>query len=169
MSCKNVLKSMTSWNELSCVGSTAFCCSSWHDEVVSTILYWLNQWLYQAFPTSFYLCLGYDVFQGLYTVSGNSEVFCTCLIWCHILHFESANCDICWCILCWNFLQLMVTSITKCWKLPQKFKIVETYWHDHSLESYWGAFSDGTISFRFNFLRNNPFSEFFSKNLHPKI
>jgi hypothetical protein len=29
---------------------------------------------------------------------------------------------------------------------PKKFKIVETYWHDHSLESFWGALSDGTIS-----------------------
>jgi hypothetical protein len=28
------------------------------------------------------------------------------------------------------------------WK---KFKIVETYWHYHSLESSWGALSDGTI------------------------
>jgi hypothetical protein len=32
-------------------------------------------------------------------------------------------------------------------KLPQKFKIVEIYWHDHSLERSWGALSDGTISF----------------------
>jgi hypothetical protein len=32
-------------------------------------------------------------------------------------------------------------------KLAQKFKIVETYWHGHSLESSWGALSDGTISF----------------------
>jgi hypothetical protein len=30
-------------------------------------------------------------------------------------------------------------------KLPPKFKIVEAYWHDHSLESSWGALSDGTI------------------------
>jgi hypothetical protein len=26
-----------------------------------------------------------------------------------------------------------------------KNKIIETYWHDHSLESSWGALSDGTI------------------------
>jgi hypothetical protein len=31
--------------------------------------------------------------------------------------------------------------------LPKKFKIVKTYWHDHSLESSWGALSDGAISF----------------------
>jgi hypothetical protein len=30
---------------------------------------------------------------------------------------------------------------------PPKFKIVETYWHDHSLEKSWGALSDGTIGF----------------------
>jgi hypothetical protein len=41
----------------------------------------------------------------------------------------------------------MVTSVHKgrTQKLPQKFKIVETYWHDHSLESSCGALSDGTI------------------------
>jgi hypothetical protein len=27
------------------------------------------------------------------------------------------------------------------------FKIVGTYWHDHSLEHTWGALSNGTISF----------------------
>jgi hypothetical protein len=32
-------------------------------------------------------------------------------------------------------------------EIAPKFKIVVTYWHDHSLESSWGAFSDGTISF----------------------
>jgi hypothetical protein len=32
-------------------------------------------------------------------------------------------------------------------KLQKKIEIVETYWHDHSLESAWGAPSDGTISF----------------------
>jgi hypothetical protein len=31
-------------------------------------------------------------------------------------------------------------------KLPKKFKIIKTYWHDHSLESSWVALSDGTIS-----------------------
>jgi hypothetical protein len=31
--------------------------------------------------------------------------------------------------------------------LPKEFNIVETYWHDHSLESSWVALSDGTISF----------------------
>jgi hypothetical protein len=38
----------------------------------------------------------------------------------------------------------MVTSVTKdgTQKLPQNFKIVETYWHDHSIESSWGALSD---------------------------
>jgi hypothetical protein len=32
---------------------------------------------------------------------------------------------------------LMATSVTKggTQKLPQTFKIVDTYWHDHSLES----------------------------------
>jgi hypothetical protein len=43
----------------------------------------------------------------------------------------------------------MVTSVTKdgTQKLPKKFKIVETDWHDHSLEIFWGANSDGTIYF----------------------
>jgi hypothetical protein len=27
------------------------------------------------------------------------------------------------------------------------FKIVGTYWHDHSLENCWGALSDGTVGF----------------------
>jgi hypothetical protein len=42
----------------------------------------------------------------------------------------------------------MVTSATKggTQKLPKKFKIVETYWRDHSLESFWEALSDGAIS-----------------------
>jgi hypothetical protein len=42
----------------------------------------------------------------------------------------------------------MVTSVNKggTQELPKKtFKIVKTYWHDHSLESSWGAPSDGTI------------------------
>jgi hypothetical protein len=26
-------------------------------------------------------------------------------------------------------------------------RFIETYWHDHSLESYWGALSDATICF----------------------
>jgi hypothetical protein len=30
-------------------------------------------------------------------------------------------------------------------EIANKFKIVETYRHDHSLESSWGALSDGTI------------------------
>jgi hypothetical protein len=46
----------------------------------------------------------------------------------------------------------MVTSVTNMTKggmqkLPKKFKTVETNWHDHSLESFWGALSDGSISF----------------------
>jgi hypothetical protein len=32
-------------------------------------------------------------------------------------------------------------------EIAQKFKIVETYWHNHSLESSSGALSDGAISF----------------------
>jgi hypothetical protein len=35
--------------------------------------------------------------------------------------------------------------------LPQKFKIVGTYTHDHSLESSWGALSHGTISLPIHF------------------
>jgi hypothetical protein len=30
-------------------------------------------------------------------------------------------------------------------KLPKHFRIVGTYWHDYSLESSWGALSDGSI------------------------
>jgi hypothetical protein len=49
----------------------------------------------------------------------------------------------------WTILGLMMTYLTKgrTQKLAQKFKIVKTYWHDHSLESSWKALSDGTISF----------------------
>jgi hypothetical protein len=45
----------------------------------------------------------------------------------------------------------MVTSVTKggTQKLPKKFKIVETYRQDHSLESSRGTLSDGSI-FRLN-------------------
>jgi hypothetical protein len=40
----------------------------------------------------------------------------------------------------------VVTSVTEggTQKLPKKFKIFETYRHDHSLESSQGALSDGT-------------------------
>jgi hypothetical protein len=56
----------------------------------------------------------------------------------------------------------MVTSVTKGGKLPENFKIVGTYWHDHSLESSWGALSDGTISFFIQpFSGENAFSGFF--------
>jgi uncharacterized membrane protein len=46
----------------------------------------------------------------------------------------------------------MMTSVTKggALKLPKRFKIVATYWHDHSLESSWDALSDGAISFSFH-------------------
>jgi hypothetical protein len=62
-----------------------------------------------------------------------------------------------------------VTFVTKdgTQKLPQKFNIVETYWHDHSLESSWGALSDGTISFSIHPFWRGAFSEFFSKALGP--
>jgi hypothetical protein len=52
----------------------------------------------------------------------------------------------------------------------QKVKIVETYWHDHLLESSWEALSDGTISFSVH-----PFSGkkiifwIFLKNLCPQL
>jgi hypothetical protein len=60
----------------------------------------------------------------------------------------------------------MVTSVTKgrTQKLPKKCKIVETYRHDHSFESSWGALYDGTINFFDStiFFGKNAFSEFFS-------
>jgi hypothetical protein len=48
------------------------------------------------------------------------------------------------------------TSVTEhgTQKLAKKFKIVETYRHDHSLESSRGALSDGRIGFPIQ-----PFSE----------
>jgi hypothetical protein len=50
-------------------------------------------------------------------------------------------------------------------KLAKKFKIVETYWHDHALEISWGALSDGTgtISLLIQPLSGEKFSEFFRK------
>jgi hypothetical protein len=36
-------------------------------------------------------------------------------------------------------------------EIAKKNNIVETYWHDHSLERSWGALSDGTISFSIQF------------------
>jgi hypothetical protein len=68
-------------------------------------------------------------------------------------------------------LSLRVTSVyttgqCRTQKLPKKLKIVETNWHDHSLESSLGALSDGTVSFSIQpFSGENAFSEFFSKNL----
>jgi hypothetical protein len=59
----------------------------------------------------------------------------------------------------------MVASVTKggTHKLYKRFiKIVETYWHDHSLESSWGALSDGTICFSIQFQPFN--SNFLGKN-----
>jgi hypothetical protein len=47
----------------------------------------------------------------------------------------------------------MVTSVTKggTHKLPRKkFKIVQTYSHDHSLERYGGTLSDGTCTISFS-------------------
>jgi hypothetical protein len=45
----------------------------------------------------------------------------------------------------------MATSVTKggTQKLIKQFNIVETYWHDHSLEKSKWALSDGTISLSF--------------------
>jgi hypothetical protein len=59
----------------------------------------------------------------------------------------------------------MVNFVTKgrTQKLPKIFKIVEIYWHNHSLKSSWGALSDVN-----HFLGENVFSEFFSKNLSLK-
>jgi hypothetical protein len=56
----------------------------------------------------------------------------------------------------------MVMSVTKggTQKLPKIFKIVETYLHDHSLESSWGALRFSIQSFS----GVNAFSEFFSNN-----
>jgi hypothetical protein len=49
-----------------------------------------------------------------------------------------------------NSLKTEVTSVTKggTQMLPKTFSIVETYWHDHSLESSQGALSDDTLSFK---------------------
>jgi hypothetical protein len=62
----------------------------------------------------------------------------------------------------------METSVTNGWiqKLPKKFKIVETYWHDHSLESSGGALDDGTIRFSIQpFLGKKCIFWIFLKNL----
>jgi hypothetical protein len=52
----------------------------------------------------------------------------------------------------------MATSVNK--EISKKFKIVETYGNDHSLESSWGALSDGnhfwTRDFNKHFLENIP-------------
>jgi hypothetical protein len=58
---------------------------------------------------------------------------------------------------------LMVTSVTKgrTEKLPKTVQIVETYCHDHSLESTWEALSDGTISFSILPSSGNAFSDFY--------
>jgi hypothetical protein len=57
----------------------------------------------------------------------------------------------------------MGTSVTKggTQKLPQKIKIVETYWPDHSLESSSGALSDGTISFSIHSFSGEKFISWF--------
>jgi hypothetical protein len=54
---------------------------------------------------------------------------------------------------------LMVTSVTRGRGGAQKspFKIVETYWYDHSLESSWGELSEMVLLvFRFNHLLTPP-------------
>jgi hypothetical protein len=48
------------------------------------------------------------------------------------------------CILFKDWLWQVAKRHRNCRKI---FKIVETYWHDHSLESSWGALYEGTISF----------------------
>jgi hypothetical protein len=62
---------------------------------------------------------------------------------------------------------LMVTSVTKgaTQKLSTEFKTVEIYRLYHSLESSWGALSDGAIDVSINFFGKNTFSELFSKNI----
>jgi hypothetical protein len=47
-------------------------------------------------------------------------------------------------------------------RLLKKLQNVETHWHDHSLESAWGALSDGAISFSIEpLLGGKTFYEFF--------
>jgi hypothetical protein len=42
-------------------------------------------------------------------------------------------------------------------EIAQKnFKIFETYWHDHSLESSWGTLSDGEKMFFSDLFSNKP-------------
>jgi hypothetical protein len=64
---------------------------------------------------------------------------------------------------------LMVTSVTKCGtqKLPKIVEIVETYRHDHSLESSCGALSDGTRRYSIRFISGEEiaFSTYFSNKL----
>jgi hypothetical protein len=56
-----------------------------------------------------------------------------------------------------------VISVTKGrTKLPKEFKIVETYWHDHSLESSWALFW-GNNAFYGSLGGNNAFYGSFSK------
>jgi hypothetical protein len=60
----------------------------------------------------------------------------------------------------------MATSVTKGGtEIAKTFKIVETYWHDHSLDISRGAPADGTISFSIQPFSGDAFSEFFSENL----
>jgi hypothetical protein len=50
---------------------------------------------------------------------------------------------------------LIVTSVTRCGthKLPKKFSIIETYWHDHSLESSWSCqYFEDNLKFLWQFL-----------------
>jgi hypothetical protein len=64
-------------------------------------------------------------------------------------------------------VKLMVTVVTKggTQKLPQKNQIVESYWHDHSLESSSEALSDSTISFSINPFQGDSIFWIFLKNL----
>jgi hypothetical protein len=64
----------------------------------------------------------------------------------------------------------METSITKGGKqkLQKNIKIVKTYWHDHSLESSWGALSDGTISFFDSTILGKCIFWIFLKKIHLK-
>jgi hypothetical protein len=77
------------------------------------------------------------------------------------LFFKSFHFCVSYITLC-NFLKIpSVKCVTKggTQKLTPKIKVDETYWHDHSLESSWGAFPDGTINFQggmhfLNFFQN---------------
>jgi hypothetical protein len=62
----------------------------------------------------------------------------------------------------WIFISSLAKFKEQDIEIAQKIHIIETYWHDHSLEGSGGAVFNGTITFCDSTMFGDAFSEFFS-------